>query len=180
MEVALSKLLGSVCGVLALTVAMPAAAQDETGDPPPEIFAKVLECRALASDAARLSCYDGAVAAMETARQNEDLIVASREEVREARRGLFGLSLPKIKLFGGGDDDGEEEIKRIESTIKSFSRGRSGYVFVLEDGAVWYMTEGDYINRPENGEPIEIERGAFGSFFARVDGGKSVRVKRRD
>lgn len=175
------KFLGSVCGVIALTAAMPAVAQDESGDPPPEIFAKVLECRALASDAARLACFDGAVADMETARQNEDLIVASREEVREARRGLFGLSLPKIRLFGGGDDDDDKvEIKSIQSTIQSYSRGRSGYVFVLEDGAVWYQTEGDYINRPENGEPIEIERGAFGSFFARVDGGKSVRVKRRN
>lgn len=174
------KFLGSACGLLALTAAMPALAQGEPGDPPPEIFAKVLECRALASDAERLACYDGTVAEMESARQNEDLIVATREDVREARRGLFGLSFPKIRLFGGGDDDEEEEIKSIQSTIQSFSRGRSGYVFVLEDGAVWYQTEGDYINRPENGEPIEIERGAFGSYFASVDGGKSVRVKRRN
>ena len=88
----------------------------------------------------RLACYDRTVGAMATARESKDLVIADRETMREARRGLFGLSLPSIKLFGGGDS---EDVKAIESTIESTYAARDGQaIFVLADGARWKQIAG--------------------------------------
>ena len=110
----------------------------------------------------------------------QELTQHFREQVREARRGLFGLTLPRIKLF---DDDGDEgdEIAEIESTIKSARTIRSGkWVISLEDGAVWLQT--DYprssMRDPKSGDSITIKRAALGSYMAKVNGGRAFKVKR--
>lgn len=167
--------------MLALGIAAPPTLQAQDERPVPEVYAEVMKCRDVADGPARLACFDAAVAAMAQAREADDLMVISREEVRETRRGLFGLKLPSIKIFGGkGEDDGIESVKQLEATIAAVGQGRKGFVFRLEDGAVWDQTDGAYIRTPKPGDPIVIERAALGSYFARVNGGVSIRVKRRD
>lgn len=157
-----------------------AAAQD-VDDATPAAYQAVIACRDIPDPAARLACFDENVATLDKAKQDEDLVIVSREEVRKTRRGLFGLSIPSLRLFGGGDgDEKKEAITEIDSTIASFSRAQSGYVFVLEDGAVWVQTDRSYINKPVEGMPIHIERAAMGSYFARVNDGVAIRVKRRN
>ncbi len=158
-----------------LLLASPAQAQDDASAP--EVFTNVMNCRAITDDAARLTCFDAAVGELESAQANEELVVMSRDQVKETRRGLFGFSLPKVKLFGGGDED---EVSELTSTIASFSGSTGRYVVKLEDGAVWAQTDGAYVNRPKVGEEIVISKAAFGSYFARIDGGVAFRIKRRN
>lgn len=144
----------------------------------PEVYQKVIDCRSIENDQARLACYDSSVKALDEAAKTEDLVVMSRESVKEAKRGLFGFSLPRLNLFGGSDD--KDEIKRIDAKIASFSRGQSGWTLTLEDGSVWQQTDGIYVSRPTIGETVVIERAALGSFKAKIDGGVAFRIKRRD
>lgn len=158
-----------------LLVGGEAAAQEQAT---PEVYQKVIDCRSIGDEKARLACYDTSVKALDEATKTEDLVVMSRESVKEAKRGLFGFSLPRLNLFSGGDD--KDEIKRIDAKIASFSRGQSGWTLTLEDGSVWQQTDGIYVSRPTIGETVVIERAALGSFRAKIDGGVAFRIKRRD
>ena len=160
-------------GLSLMSVSVQAKDDPEAGPPP--VFQAVLDCKAVADPAARLACYDKAVAAMDAARSSKDLVVADRATMRDAKRGLFGLSLPKIKLFGGGDS---EEVIQIESTLQAVTRGRDGYyVFTLEDGARWKQTEGRD-TFPKAGQPIRIRKGVMGGFLANVNERTAIRVIR--
>ncbi len=161
-----------------LAVQSPAAAQDKSlaNAPAPKIFTDVLQCRAIADTTHRLACFDRTVGTLAQAQQRKDVFVADKEAVREVRRGLFGFSLPKMRIFG--DDDMAEEVKSIETTIKTVSQGQKGYVFTLQDGARWAQTDGGYMDRPKAGSKIRIRRGALGSYLGSIEGRVGFRIER--
>lgn len=156
----------------------PAGAKDKDQDlstAPPPVYQGVLDCRTVAEPAARLTCFDKSVAAMADATTRKDLVVIDRATIRETKRGLFGISLPKIKIFGGNDD---VEINQIESTLTSAHASRDGMaVFVLADGSRWKQTEGRD-TFPKAGQKIVVKRGTLGGFMANVNGQPGVRVIR--
>lgn len=142
----------------------------------PAIFQTLIDCRSIQNAEERLSCYDKNVAAMDEAEKNKEIVLADRESMKEARRGLFGFSLPKLKLFGDGSDDATE----LESTIASVYQSPNGrWNIKLPDGAHWLQLGSDSINRyPKAGMSIMIKPAAMGSFFASIDGQRSIRMKR--
>ncbi|MFO1255036.1 MAG: hypothetical protein U1E37_05135 [Sphingomonadaceae bacterium] len=146
----------------------PAAAQ-------PQVFQAVVDCRKLAGDAERLACYDRSVDALASAADSKQVLVVDRATTEKTKRSLFGLSLPRIKLFGENDD---VEIEKIESTLTAVSSARDGSaIFVLADGARWKQTDGrDTFAKA--GQTIEIRKGSLGSYFARINGQSGVRVIR--
>ena len=182
----MKRLAAATCLYLGLIMALiPAAAlakDKKAGDPPPAVFQAVIDCRTIGDSAARLACYDASVATLADAQKSEDLFVASKDDIRKARRGLFGLSLPRLGLFGGGkdEDEGKLAIKEIDAILAGVGRGPNGLIYTLDDGAVWVQTDGIYLNTPKVGQKIHIRRGALGSFFAKVDDGLGVRVKREN
>lgn len=167
----------AVAGVL---TAQPIAAQSDPADAidTPEVIDKLFECRTITDPDARLACFDREVADVYEAQQSRDLVIADREQVSEARRGLFGLKLPKIKLFGGGGEN--EEVNQITATLAEARRlGNGRFVFELEDGARWIQTEdGAGRKRFKAGDTIIIRKAALGSFKARVNDKNAGRVKR--
>ena len=147
---------------------------------PPAIYTDMIACKNIADPTARLACFDEKVTALQTAQSSNQVVIAEREQVREARRGQFGLTLPRIKLFDGDGDEGDE-IAEIESTIKSARTIRSGkWVISLEDGAVWLQTDSprSSMRDPKSGDSITIKRAALGSYMAKVNGGRAFKVKR--
>ena len=177
-------------GVLSTTVAVtaglcrPAVAQDidrrKALTAPPAIYTDLVACKNIAQSTARLACYDEKVAALQTAQSTNQVVIADREQVREARRGLFGLTLPRIKLFDGDGDEGDQ-IDAIDGIIKSARITASGkFLIRLEDGAVWQQTgaPSSDIRTPEAGDTIIIKRAALGSYLAKVNGGRGFKVKR--
>jgi len=161
-----------------MIAASPVAAQTQplASAPAPKIFTDVVQCRAITDPAARLACFDRSVGALAAAQQSKDLYVADKDAVREARRGLFGFNLPKMRIFA--DDDMEKDVDAIESTIAAFNESQKGYVFTLKDGARWRQTDGLYMDRPKLGAAIRIKRAALGSYFGSISGRPGFRIER--
>jgi hypothetical protein len=168
---------------LAGSLAFPALAQDNRTITPerPEVLNRVTSCRAIAAAAERLACFDREVAALEAAAAAREIAVVDREEVRRARRSLFGLRLPDLGIFGDDDDEGEDSaaIREINSTVSSFYTGSDRRMaFVLADGSVWVQTDGRR-QRPGRGEAIKIRRGPLGSYIANIGDRAGFRVIRQ-
>lgn len=155
-------------------------ATDKPGAPLPEVFAKVLDCRAIPDPAQRLACFDAAVPALAQAQENKEVRVVTREDVNRTRRGLFGFVSQGFGLFGDDKDEAEkEELKEITGVIKSFSGEPGSFVFTLDDGSVWAQSDTTYIRKPQPGKTITIRRAALGSYKASVDGGIGFKIRRR-
>lgn len=179
----------SLAGLILIAMAAPVVAADPPplprSTPPPAVVQKLLQCRAITDATQRLACLDAGTAALAEAVEKRDVVVADREQVRKARRGLFGITLPSFNLFGGGKDadtdgDDQEELKQIEAGITAARPGPgNNWRFVLDDGSVWVQTDGRIFPRdPRPGMKIRIRRAAVGTFFANVDGQVAVRVRR--
>ena len=161
-----------------ISMAHAADSKEDQLTKPPAIYTDLVACKNITDPQQRLDCYDKKVAALEVAQTSKQVVIADREQVKEARRGFFGLSLPRIKLFGGGGDEGAG-IKQIEATITTVQKLRSGkLVFTLDDGATWQQTEVRSMRTPRAGQSILIKRAALGSFMAKVNNGRSFKVKR--
>jgi hypothetical protein len=166
----------------AALVAFPAAAfaqPAEEAPQRPELFEALVRCRALADDSARLQCFDAAAANLQQAAERRELVVVDRQQIRESRRRLFGLALPRLPIFGGGDEE-EDEIDSIESQVASASQIEFGRWLVrLEDGSTWVQTDNEILaGRPRPGQPVRVSRAALGTFMMRVNNQPGVRVRR--
>ncbi|KUR72240.1 hypothetical protein AQZ52_02860 [Novosphingobium fuchskuhlense] len=173
-------LLAPIATALVLALAAAPLASKETSAIPkdlPPVFEAVVNCRTLTSDSERLACYDRSVAALAAARDKADIVVADRATIRETKKGLFGFTLPKLKLFGAAENDGDD-VKEIESTITAVRRTADGLaIFTLADGARWKQTDGG-ATFAKPGIGIRIKRGTLGSYLASIDKGAFIRVVR--
>jgi len=166
-----------------LLAGAPTALAAQRNDPPPrpELFEALVRCRSIAEGPARLQCFDTAAANLEAAAARREIAVIDREQVREGRRRLFGLAIPRIPLFGGGDEEADEErVETVEGVVASASQNSLGHWTVaLQDGAVWTQTDNNPLAlRPRPGQRIVIDRGAMGSFMMRVNNQPGVRARR--
>jgi hypothetical protein len=170
--------------VMAALAALPAAALAQQAAAPaqqrPETFEALIRCRAITEDAARLRCFDQATAALQAAAERRDVVVVDRAQVRESRRRLFGIALPRLPVFGGGSDE-EDEVDEVQGVVASAAQDGLGHWMVtLEDGAVWVQTDNNRLAlRPRPGQPVVISRAALGSFMMRVNRQPGIRVRRR-
>jgi len=146
----------------------------------PQLFSELVECRKIENVEERVACYDEKVDALDQAEADNELIIADREEVREARRGLFGFNLPKIRLFGGGGDDEEESISELTTSVVSarqFGRGR--WRIRMADGAVWEQVNSRSLSsRPKEGQEVSIKRASLGSFLVKIGRNPTIRMRR--
>lgn len=168
-----------VSAALPVMLAAEAAAKGENrgnaGETPP-VFQAVLDCKTVVDPKDRLACFDQTVESLAKAKSSRDIVVAERATIKEAEKGLFGLSLPRIKLFSGDSDD--DQIKEIASTITNFRRDENGaLMFTIADGARWRQVD----SQPQiakAGDKIKIRRAALGSFFANISGRSGFKVTR--
>ena len=149
----------------------------------PAPFEALVRCRAITEDAARLRCFDEASAALDQAAQRRDIVVVDRGQVRESRRRLFGLALPRLPIFGGGGDNDrdDEEITQLDGVVASASRDGLGHWQVrLQDGSFWVQVDNNLLAlRPAPGNPVTVVRGALGSYMMRVNRQPGIRVRRQ-
>jgi hypothetical protein len=162
-------------GAIGLVAAVPASAQKMPKTSTPKIFENVVQCRSIQDSAERLACYDRGVAALDTAQKSNELYVADKAAMKEARRGLFGFALPNLKIFG---DEDLGDLDQLETTIAGVSSGQRGYVIVLPDGARWAQTDKRYMDRPKVGAKVKIQKAVLGSYMASINGKPGFRVER--
>ena len=163
--------------VLACVAALPAAAKDKAPPATPAQIRELYACRDIADAAARLACFDREVGELSTADAAREITFTDRETARQARRGLFGFSFPKLGGIFGGDED---EIKEIETVIRGVSTDRSGkYTLVMEDDSVWKQIDTTSLPRqPKPGQKVKIKVASMGSYFATVNDGRAMRMSR--
>ncbi len=168
--------------LLACAVAVPVAAKDKDAPVRPSQIQELYACRDIADAAARLACFDREVGELSTADAAREITFADRATMKKARRGLFGFSLPNLGgLFGGDDDDDKEDkITAIDTTIESVSMDKSGkYRLTVEGGAVWVQIDGvGTVREPRAGQKINIKAAAMGSYFAKIEGQRPFRMRR--
>jgi hypothetical protein len=147
----------------------------------PETFEALVKCRAITEDAARLRCFDQASAALQQATERRDVVIVDRAQVRQAKRTLFGIDLPRLPFFGGGDGDKADEVTQIDGVIASaFQNGNGRWVVRLEDGGIWAQIDDNPISVwPKAGQKVTIKRAALGSYMMRINGQAGVRAKRQ-
>jgi hypothetical protein len=166
-------------GAALAAMTAPAIAKDKPAAPSP-LVAALGNCQKLSDSGARLACYDQAVPALVGAANSGDIRVVDRESVRQARRSLFGFSVPSFAFLGGGDDKDDAATKRLDSTIVNFSSiGNGFYRFTIADqNAVWESTESAMTRDAKFGEPVTITRSGIGGFWAKIANRRELRVKR--
>lgn len=145
----------------------------------PETLERLMACRTVADNAARLACFDAAAGALDNAQQQGELVVMDRAQVNQTRRQLFGFEMPALpQLFGA---DSAVEIDSIDTTLQSASlAGEGRWVFRLADGSVWRQIDSERVrfeNRP--GQPVRVRKASLGSFLLTVGGSRAVRVRRQ-
>jgi hypothetical protein len=148
-------MLRPLLAIAALAMSVSLFAKDDTNPQMarPKLFEDVVACKTIENAEQRLACYDE----------------------KEAKRGLFGFDIPKIKIFGGGED-----VAEIEAVVKSVSVTRAGIVsIVLEDGARWQQVDTKILNRePRAGSKARIRKASMGSYLVNFDGGPAIRMRR--
>jgi hypothetical protein len=167
-------LWGALAGLASTSVA--ARPAPKTGTPPS--VQSLLSCRALTDSAQRLACFDRAAGAVAQAIGSREIVMIDRAKANQAKRSLFGFSVPDFGgLFGGGGDD---EIKEIQGTVTSFGHNADGgWVIRLADGSTWSQTDDAQLGLPpRKGDKVVVRRGTFGNFFLRLGSQPGFKVKR--
>ncbi|MES2059282.1 MAG: hypothetical protein V4564_25295 [Pseudomonadota bacterium] len=159
-------------GLLVMGTANAASAEEPRESTADRVARSFAECRAIAAADLRLSCFDKAATALEASIKSKEVRIVDRADVRKTRRSLFGLALPSIRLFGGGDDDKEEAFTEIKSTVastRSLANSRVEIRLAEEGSAVWQTTDPmDF--PPKAGAAIRIRQGVMGNYFIAVEG----------
>jgi hypothetical protein len=153
--------------------------------PVPDAFKGLIDCRAISASDQRLACYDKQVETLDAAQKNKDIVVVSKAQVREARRSLFGFTLPNFSLFNGGKANAKEdkeakaeEITRLETTLVSASQLRNGnWSLTLTEGGTWETTTELAID-PRAGDTVVINKASLGSYLGHVGANHGVRMRR--
>ena len=100
-------------------------------------FDELLSCRTVSDPKERLNCYDRNANMLGVLKDQDQIVVVDRKSIKQARRGLFGFTLPKLGFLGAGPQD-DEDISEIRGEIRSARPyGRDQWEFTLEDGAIW-------------------------------------------
>lgn len=154
-----------------------AAARPAPNTGTPRSVQQLLDCRKLGDSAQRLACYDRQAGLMGQAIASRELVVIDKARANQAKRSLFGFSVPNFGgLFGSGSDD----IKQIESTIAGVSHnGDGGWVVKLADGSTWSQVDDSSLGLPpRRGDKVVVKRGLMGSFYLELGKQPGFKAKR--
>jgi hypothetical protein len=157
-----------------------AAGAVQAAEPPrrAEVLQRLLDCRKVEGDVARLACYDAAAGAMDQAEAKGDVVVVDRAQARTVRKQGFGFNLPSLSLFERGEK--AEEIDKLQLKVESARQDGNGkWTIVLEGGQVWRQIDtGDFGSRPRPGMTANIRRAMMGSYIMSIGGNAGVRMHR--
>lgn len=161
-----------------LAVPVSAMAQDTGAARGVDLFN---QCAEVANDAERLACFDRVTREMRaTTRPGATAAApnAPRTPQQSARQEQEDFGLPAERVRE--ERQRPAPIKEIKVRIAAAKRVGPGYwTFLLEDGAVWQMSELDStFQAPRSGETVTLRRGLMGGFLLDMPRQASVRVKR--
>jgi hypothetical protein len=162
---------------LAVAFATSALAADKA-DAPPAAVQAAMDCRRLTDDAARLACYDKAMASLDQALAQGQVVAVDHAQVQAVRRQAFGFTVPSLSLFEHGARP--EEISEVELSVQSARRLSDGkWLIELEGGQLWRQIDtGDFSRDPKPGAKAVVKKAMLGSYMMMIGGHSPVRVHR--
>lgn len=169
---------------LAAAVLAPILPTGALAQPKPEarsaMLQKLIDCRKLTDEGARLACYDQATVALDQAEAKGDIVVVDREQARKVRRQAFGFSVPSITLFERGES--QEELENATGVVDvARVNGAGKWVIKLKDGAVWTQVDNNEMFRdPKPGMNVKIRQASMGSFLMTIDSMRAFRARRTE
>lgn len=140
-------------------------------------LAKLTECRAIADDAARLTCLDREVTLLTARVAAGSVVIVSHSAVLAKKQAHFGLPGLEADLF---KDKNGTSVASIQSTVRTAVMDPYGkWIVVLADGSRWHQVD-DYSlsSTPLTGQQIIITRAAIGTYKLKVDKQAPIRVRR--
>jgi len=174
------RLQASIVGCVLMATS--AAAAERAVPPVAGPVAALQQCRGVADPAERVGCYDRAVDALNKATASNEVVIVERTEVRKARKGLFGFTLPRIGFLTGRDDNEEDKADAAELTTTITASREIGYGkwrFTVEGGGIWETVEvSPGFDDPLPGKQVTLQKGSLGSYYAKVGKGRRVQAKR--
>lgn len=160
---------------IAILFHAPAIASPRSDASPADVK-RLLDCRLIGNDAARLACFDKQSAIASSAIERHDLVFIDREQARAVRRDRFGLSSPD---FGGLFGDSRDQINQISSSVTGATINGNGSLQVrLADGSVWVQTDDRTLEDVRPGAKVVVKRGAMSSYWVAIEGIASFKAKR--
>jgi hypothetical protein len=143
-----------------------------------DVLQRLLDCRKVEGDGARLACFDAAAGAMGEAEAKGDVVVVDRQQAQTVRRQGFGFNLPSLSLFERGEKP--DEIDRLQlKVVDARQDGHGKWTVVLEGDQVWRQVDtGDFGMRPKPGMTANIRRAMMGSYIMSIGGNAGVRMRR--
>ena len=164
-------------GGFAVALATTAWARSTPNTGTPATIQSLLACQSVTDPGQRLSCYDRAAQGLADAMSKREVVVVDKARANEAKRSLFGFSVPNFSaLFGGGDD----QVNQIESTVAAaFENGYEGWTIKLADGSTWQQTDDTPVALPpRKGDKVIVKRGTLGSYFVKLGSQPGFKAKR--
>lgn len=167
----------------AVLISAPAQAEVTANNPTDAVYA----CASVAEDAARLACFDNAVATLRTQEEAGLVRTIDVARIQTIEKEAFGFSMPSLPaLFSRSASDADkvkrEDIDEITVAVKSARiQGVTGKaIVVLENGQTWEQIDTAKIpaSSLRKAKEARVRKAALGSFMMTVDGGRSFRVKR--
>jgi len=133
------------------------------------IVQKLVDCRKVTDDAARLACYDQTTAALDQAEAKGDVVIVDREQARKVRKQAFGFTIPSISIFAKGEE--KEDVDSFDGVVAAARQEGGGHwVVKLEDGAVWRQVGMEELFKsPKPGMKVKIRKASLGSYLMTVD-----------
>jgi hypothetical protein len=183
-------LLGALSASPAVAQAQVAAPSTTAQSP----LAPVYACADETDPAARLACYDAAVAALRGREARSEVVAVDQERLEAVRREAFGFRLPSLPgLFrrgggaaapGGGGaasrEEQEPELERQSMTVARVTSRGDRTVLVMDNGQIWQFVEaGEITGRRTPPFQVLIRQAALGSFIMSVEGSnRGYRIRR--
>ena len=141
-----------------------------------EALKPAIACQSITDNPARLSCYDRAVQELVDKAASGGVLIVNREQVRQARRSAFGLTLPKLPFFDNAISKDEEPRELTASIRSARSLGNGRWELNLDAAGLWHTTEAlSSAKTPKPGQEIKITKAVLGSYFIRMADGRSVK-----
>lgn len=164
-------------GVLLGLVAVTAVAKSLPDTGTPAQVQSLLACRSVTDSQLRLACYDRAAQRFAEAVGTKEVVVIDKARANQARRSLFGFTVPSLGgLFGGGGD----EISQIQGTVQNVIENRDGALTItLADGSTWSQVDDTPVALPpRRGDKVVVKRGALGAYFVKIGSQPGYKAKR--
>jgi hypothetical protein len=153
----------------------------EALSPTQNAITRLTACTEIKSDSERLSCFDRTASALNAAVAQREITVLDKEDVRKARRSMFGFLMPNLAAFGLGERSSSKSsaeeltLETVIRSVRSVSYGK--WDIETEEQAVWRNV--DLLDSaPTAGEKLHIKKGALGSFFLKAGAARAVRAQR--